>query len=389
MIEKIKKTEIGPYAVLMCIYFLALPLTITVNESGSSFLRLLTIPIAGLSVIGLIFYKGKIELNSIHLFAGLFLISTVTTVFVDNSAVALNFVRGYFETMALLFIFTIRRYSRNEIELIEITQIILLIILILLGFIGADWYGDRNTMTLFGATCDPNYFCGLFFLPITVALKKIKEKKIYSVISPILIILGAYMIISSGSRGGLLALAVMILSYIFINAKNTQQRFIGLIIAVFTAIVLWIVVIPLLPETVSSRFDMNELISSKGTGRGDIWVSMLESIKNSGKTLFTGNGIDARYKIMMNGKIEEMVAHNQFIQVLYNQGIFGLITFVLLSLSAVTRNLKKRGYISAAMLGTLALAMTLSINPSVKAFWNLLIYAAFSFNYNNDKGVEC
>ena len=32
------------------------------------------------------------------------------------------------------------------------------------------------------------------------------------------------------------------------------------------------------------------------------------------------------------------------------------------------------------MLGILALSMTLTINPSIKAFWNLLIYAALSFD---------
>ena len=41
------------------------------------------------------------------------------------------------------------------------------------------------------------------------------------------------------------------------------------------------------------------------------------------------------------------------------------------------------------MLGTLALAMSLSINPSIKAFWNLLIYSAFTLNItNNQKEVD-
>ena len=47
---------------------------------------------------------------------------------------------------------------------------------------------------------------------------------------------------------------------------------------------------------------------------------------------------------------------------------------------AVFRNIKKRPHIAATMLGMLALCMTLTINTSIKTFWNLLIYAALSFD---------
>lgn len=379
MKEKLKKIDIELGCVLTCLYFIALPLTITTNAAGNSFLKILTIPIAGYLAISLIFYKWKIELNIIHFFCALFLVSVVITLFADNSIASLIYVRGYIETIALLFLMTVKEYSKNEIEAFEITQLVLLAILIYLGFIGADWYGDRNTMIIFGATCDPNYFAGLFLLPIAVALKKVKENKVYAAVCPVLIILGAYIVVTSGSRGGLLALAVTVVSYVFINARSAKQRFIGLGITIILTVVMWIIVIPLLPESVSERFSLSVLIESRGTYRVDIWASMLNAIKQSTWELFCGRGITAYHEIMVNGRLEHVVAHNQFIQSLYNQGIFGFIVFVLVSVSAIYRNIKKRGYISAAMLGMLALAMTLTINPSIKAFWNLLIYSAFSF----------
>ena len=112
-------------------------------------------------------------------------------------------------------------------------------------------------------------------------------------------------------------------------------------------------------------------------------------IKNSTWELFCGRGINSYHEMMKGGKLVQVVAHNQFIQSLYNQGLFGCISFVIMSVSAIFRNIKKRTYISAAMLGTLALAMSLSINPSIKAFWNLLIYSAFTLNItNNQKEVD-
>ncbi len=379
MISKLKKADIGIACILACIYFLALPLTITINSSGNSFLKIITLPIAGYFAVSIFFYRKELELNIIHLCSFLYLITVIITLFADHSALSVQYVRGYIETFALMFLITIRKYTANEIKAFEVTQLLLLGIMISLGLVGADWYGDRNTMTIFGATCDPNYFVGFFLLPTAVALKKMRENVIYMIICPILILLGSYIVLSSGSRGGLIALIIVIISFVFLNAKGFKQRLIGITVAAAAAVIIWTVVLPILPEDVSSRFSIEKLIESGGTGRASIWVSMLSEIKQSTWELFCGRGIFVYHEMMMEGKLSHVVAHNQFIQALYNQGIFGLITFVLMSFAAVFRNIKKRGYISAAMLGTLTLIMTLTINPSIKSFWNLLIYSAFSF----------
>ena len=379
LINKLKNADIGIACILACMYFLALPLTITLNSSGSSFLKVVTLPIAGYFAASMFFYGKELELNSVHLCSFLYLITVVITLFADKSTLAVQYVRGYIETLGLMFFITVRKYSANEIKAFEIAQLLLLGIMIALGFIGADWYGDRNTMTLFGSTCDPNYFAGFFLLPISTALKKVGENLIYTIICPVLILLGSYIVLTSGSRGGLFALIIVIISFVFINAKGTKQRLVGMTVIAAAAIILWTVVLPILPEDVSSRFSIENLIESGGTGRADIWKSMLGEIKESAWELFYGRGIFVYHEMMISGKLSHVVAHNQFIQVIYNQGIFGLIAFAMMSFAAVLRNIKKRGYISAAMLGTLALFMTLTINPSIKSYWNLLIYSAFSF----------
>ena len=64
LISKLKNFDVGLSCILACIYFTALPLTITINAAGNSFLKLLTIPIAGYLAASVIFYKGKLELNA-------------------------------------------------------------------------------------------------------------------------------------------------------------------------------------------------------------------------------------------------------------------------------------------------------------------------------------
>lgn len=135
------------------------------------------------------------------------------------------------------------------------------------------------------------------------------------------------MVFTSDSRGVLLGLAVMIMSYVFINAKGTKQRIIGICTAIGMAIILWMVVIPILPEDVSSRFSIQKIIKSHGTGRGDIWLSMLNTIKHSSWELMYGRGIFAYHEMMIDGKLMHVVAHNQFIQSLYNQGIPGIYQY--------------------------------------------------------------
>ena len=126
LINSLKKADIGLSCILACAYFLALPLTITINAAGNSFLKLLTIPIAGYFAVSWFFYREKFELNIIHLFSFLYLITVVMTLFADSSSFALQYVRGYFETIGLLFLITMRKFTQNEIKAFELTQLALL-----------------------------------------------------------------------------------------------------------------------------------------------------------------------------------------------------------------------------------------------------------------------
>ena len=315
------------FNILACAYFLVLPLTITINAAGNSFLKLLTIPIAGYFAVSWFFYREKLELNIVHLLSFAYLITVVMTLFANRSPVALQYVRGYFETIGLMFLITMRKYAENEIKAFEITQLTLLGVLITLGFIGADWYGDRNTMIIFGTTSDPNYFSGFFLLPMAVALKKLRDNKIYTIICAALLALGAYMVFTSGSRGGLLGLAVMIMPYVFINAKGTKQRIIGICAAIGMAVILWTLVIPILPEDVSSRFSIQKIIKSHGTAtRGYMAFNAQYD-----KTLVVGTDVRQRNICLSRNddrrKLMHVVAHNQFIQSLYNQGIPGIYQY--------------------------------------------------------------
>lgn len=375
--------KIGIHSVLAAVYFIALPLTITTSSEGDSYLKLLTIPIAGFLLVSLFFYKDKFELNFVHGFFIIYILSVIATLFADNSQTALSFVIGYIQNAAIMFCISLRKYNNKEIDMFENAQLLLLGILIFMGLFGGASYADRTTIEIFGSVSDPNYFTGFFIFPIAVCLHKISEKKMV-LLSIIFILLGVYTVMLSGSRGGLLAVIFTLAAYVVLSSKNIKSLIIKSCILFVSAVLFWLVVMPILPENITERLSIEAVVESRGTYRGDIWLSMLREICNSKWELFIGRGIDAQHSMIVGGKMQEVVAHNNFIQVMYNQGFFGLVSFLVLCIAAFARNLKKRTYVSVGLIGMLILAMTLTINPSIKSFWNLMIYASLSFTVMGD-----
>lgn len=375
-----KKDPISIHCILAMIYFVAVPLTITVSSSGGSFLKILALPIGLFFLITLFFYKDSLELNSVHAFFALYIISVIGTLFADGSSESISFVFGHIQNAGLMFCITLRKYNKREIEWLENIQIVLLGIMIWIGLFGGATYEntDRTTMEIFGSASDPNYFCGFYIFPIAVCLKHIAENKYRWLCLP-LVLLGIYCVIMSGSRGGLLAIGVTLIVFVIMYARNVKTAVFQFFVLSFLALVFWIIILPYLPENIKERMSIQAVVESRGTYRMDIWVAMLKEIKNSTWQLFFGRGINAQYDIIVAGKMQTVVAHNNFIQTLYNQGIIGFLLFAGLTASAVIRNIRERKYMVVGMAGMIALTMSLTLNPNIKPFWNLIMYAGLSF----------
>lgn len=381
MLQAGRRERIGIHSILAAVYFIALPLTITVNSAGDSFLKILTIPIAAFMLGTLIFYKEPLELNIVQGLFVVYILSVMTTLFADRSSESMEFVVGYIQNAALMFCISIRKYNEKEIELFENAQIVLLAIIVFMGLFGGASYAERTTIQIFGGVSDPNYFSGFFILPIAVCLDKIKKKTMV-ILSVVLMLLGIYVVLLSGSRGGLLAVIATLLAHVVLSAKDFKNMIVTMCILIISAAMFWIIILPVLPENIVERLSIKEIIESRGTYRGDIWLSMLSEIGNSTWELFVGRGINAKHMMIVAGKMQEVVAHNNFIQVLYNQGFFGLLSFGGVCLAAFLRNVKKRTYVSVGLVGILTLTLTLTVNPSIKSFWNLIIYASLAFAVN-------
>lgn len=375
----LKSRNIGAHCILACLYFLLLPTTIAVNSAGNSFLKLATLPIAAFFVITIIFSEKKLQFNSVHLLLCIYTLSTLITLFMSPDTVSRYSVIGYFLNAALYLCLTVVRYNEEELSLMENVQVLLLLILVMITLFSNAEMADRTTLMIFGQKSDPNYFVGFFVFPICVTLKKVIKSR-FRILYGILLCLSLYCIFQTGSRGGLLSIMVTIAAFGLIYPEKAGNKVLILLAGCLFLLFAWFIAEPFLPDNIISRMTIENVVETGGTGRWEIWHTMLREIRYSQNKFLLGRGFDTMNKIFMDGKWTSAVAHNQILQVLYNQGILGLIAFLTLTMGCFLRCLRERKTVSITIIGMLALSVSLSFNQTTRTFWNLVAYAALNFS---------
>lgn len=230
-------------------------------------------------------------------------------------------------------------------------------------------------------TEDPNYLCGYFLFAISNAVAQImnsgttmRNKCLFTVE----ILLYTYIVFSTGSRGGMFAVAATIVAQILIFQDSNTNR--GVIVKkVLVAIMILLFAYfatSLLPSEVASRFTTQAIKESNGTGRYDLWKDALNAWNNS--TLFRqilGYGTAAIRKVTYLFPFHRHnVLHNVFIENLVEIGAIGLAAYVIQILSFWGVALKTKNLFSVAILaGMLVLSLSTSIY-AFKPYWNIMLY---------------
>lgn len=376
--QKVENKKIGPHCMLACLYFLLLPTTIAVNSAGNSILKLATVPIGLFFLVTMFLSNRKLQINGVHLALLVYTFSAVSMLFIDASSVSIDNATGYVLNAAIYICISVIPYNKDELDLMEKVQIVLLIILDVLTLSSNGTYANRTTLMIMGQTSDPNYFVGFFVFPLTVALKQLASGK-HPLPYLLLIAVSLYSVFLSGSRGGFLAIAVTIAGFALIYPTGFKKRMVFFVSGLSLVLILWTVFKPILPENIVERMSVEAVVETGGTGRMDIWKSMIREIVDQPEKLLFGRGLNAMHKIFIFGTWTGVVAHNQVIQMAYNQGLVGLISFLVLTGISFFRCLKRRKIVSIAIIGMMALSVSLSFNQTTRTFWNLIAYAAFAF----------
>ena len=271
------------------------------------------------------------------------------------------------------------RYSQSDIDFLKkaliwssrVTAVVIL-------FVG-DHYASRLS---FGGLLmeDPNYLCAYYLFGVVNAVEMILSPAKYTRKLGYLVELGVYaaLVIASGSRGGTLAIAAAVfvtgLGCLIRNKISLKSIFLPLLLVILSFALIF--VLPyILPQEVISRFYMQEIIDSQGTGRYRIWQEYLHlfwaapfwrQLMGYGNSVLSALAGQQRLTTVH-------VAHNIFIEHLIGLGIIGLGLYLMMLWQFIRAARRQKNAFALSVLAGIVV-LTLSTSFSGKPYWNILIF---------------
>lgn len=358
------------------IYFVILILgSMNIGTFGSLLKGFAIIPVV-IWIIG----KHKVCLNNMNLKFILFLGWSALSFLwsIDKNT---SFQRIITQSMFLILLFATSGYIYKEKEIIylkgcltwssRVTAIIVLVT--------GSYYEGR--MTLSGVINeDPNYLCAYFLFGIVTAAigilnKENMKKKIIYVIELLIYI---YIVIGTGSRGGLLSIiaSAMIIFLFYSTNNNILKNILKKIILFLIVLIVIFMVSHYVDTEILSRFSKAAISSSNGTGRYDLWKDAFNVFISSNlwrETIGygTGSAISVTYLFPFG---DHNVYHNMFIETLVELGVVGLVLYILHIGSFVSMAVRKKEFFSIAVIvGMIVLSLSTSI-CAFKPYWNIMLF---------------
>lgn len=235
-------------------------------------------------------------------------------------------------------------------------------------------YGSRTSLTILGTATDPNEFASIFIVPVAIATYYIiyAKKNTEKIFSLAIIIGSIYVIIMSGSRGGLFSVLLTLFITLLLYLRPSIKTFIGIIVCILiiaTVFIYWI--LPNIPQDLLIRFSLDTLESDGGSGRSSLWKAALQKVwDGSVLRIISGYG---QYGIFINGT---GTMHNQLLQNLTNYGVIGLVLYIFLLVCSYSTISKRIPYYRGAFWGMMLMSMTITMSTAYKPLWIFLLTPA-------------
>ena len=376
------KTEekIGLAGIMTAIYFAALPFTMVTVVAGFSLLKLVSM-ITGAALLVLIFVgkNNRFCFNASHLFFTLYVLYTYAGRLLSDDEYVIRIISDLLEAYIMIMIVSMRVYNRKEKALFSYVWIAVGVFLIIMGITSKEVIeADRMTVSILGSREDPNQFCGYFVLPALFGMEKIIKKDKFWYLFAVYELLIMYVVFRTGSRGGLMAMVFPLAFYALVGAKGLQNKLIVILSSCVLVTVVVGVVIPSLPEVTRSRFSVENVVESRGTGRFDLWETIVHAVTTDRGALVRGYGLGSTRDILEAAGQGRFFAHNHWIQMLADQGLTGVFLMLAVFAADFLRNYKHNRHVSASLIGAAALSMSLTLYV-FKPFLNILLVSSMSY----------
>lgn len=180
-----------------------------------------------------------------------------------------------------------------------------------------------------------------------------------------LVLVGA-VLFASFKRGGILAFGFGLFAYLFVKEiliGRKINKLIYFLIALFAMAVVFIVVDNALDNVFTERF-LN-IKDDGGSNRDQVWATTWQMIQQSDfENLLFGHGHNS---VLTNSPLG-LSAHNDFLECIYDYGIFGSLFYFMLHISLIRqifRNIRLRNPEAAVMAFTYSFFLILSLMSHV------------------------
>lgn len=377
----LKKDKIHIDTIILSIYFLLLPLDFFDTGMGS-ISKYISIAVIGCVVLWNI-RNFKLNISVISILALYFVLNYISSAYSINDYLSRQRAHSLFFNYVLIIVCASSKKNEIELDFLKKTLAISgwVVVGLMIFFNGnLEGGGDRLTVMVDGQEQDPNYLCGYMLFSVAYYLDIVfnKGKKIWAIISLATIFI---VVISTGSRGGTLAIVSTCLFFYLLDNKNKHKIRNLFIIALVTVGVLFIVN-RYISEDVLLRFSKEYIEADQGAGRFQIWESAIYSYKNFGifNKIF-GSGAATIRNYTVN------VAHNIWLETLVELGIIGLTLLIIMYTLFVKYGfkLKSKVYL-ASLLGYIVMTMSLSLY-TYKPIFTIFMLIAMVYKFEClDKG---
>lgn len=359
------------YSYLIALYILLVPMQFITLLEKTSITRIIGFAIC----LFLLIYLRKIKffLNEITIYIVALLLYELIVLFYSYDVSASNFQIARLVGFVLFYlIVSYLPFEKRDIEFFKNTIVWSgWIVVVLFVFTAFGYEGtDRLSIGIGDASIDPNDMISYFILPVAFHLDRYLNKK--NVLHLFLIILIILIVALSGSRGGLIAIICTLLMYTIFWFRNHSIfgiSFIKLLFFVSVGIALFFLLPLFLPESVTNRFTISEIVNDNGSNRFLYWSTLLDVFQQSSSIRkLTGWGMGTIKYFNMYDR----VAHNFWIEHLIEIGIIGVTIWVVIYVRSLQLLFKFKDYVMfSALIGFIVQGFSLSI-PLHKPTWNLL-----------------
>lgn len=357
---------------LYMLYFFLAPMEDILNNSAGTVVKYLAIIIF---VVTLIENHGEINAKdniANRCIIWLLLITVASLLWSIDRQITLNRMTTYLLVPGFCLYTSTLNFTKKEFDLIVLSAI-------LGGIIGAgaaffsgavldEQMADRMILT---ENNDPNNFAALLLLPFAVTWWRVQDntQKLKRILYAVALAIIVFTLLMTGSRGGFFSLLVILVSYYFVSGMYKRASAI-----LGTAILLAIMFFLLrsyLPTDLFNRLFTLTNYTTTGAGRTTVWQILFRDIIPEMGVFGLGPGCVSIKLTSYYGFAKGV--HNTYLNMLCEYGILGLPAFVLMIVSIVRRNYKRKFYIGVALLIGICTTIFFLDAYAKKFFWNVIM----------------